>query len=700
MITRRGERPSLTRLLSPRSVAVVGATDKSTMSETVASIFDSDLDAYVVNPKYPTVFGRRTYPSLTAIGRPIDAVFSLLSASATTEVAEEAADTGAGGLVVIASGFAEVGGEGEILQDRLRRAALRGNFPVVGPNGVGYIDVTRGRELTFLPRFERRAGGVSVVAHSGALLEAMAASAHRVGGVGFNLMISAGNEAVTDLADYLEYLVEDEATRVIALALEKIARPESFFDAAAKARQAGKPIVALKLGRSDRGRQIARSHTGTLTGDAWVYEVAFRQAGIISALEVDELIDRLQFLEQLPTEKWSSLRGIGVLTGTGGFAAMTADLVDEESIDVPEIPELTSWVRTLIPGLLRSNPLDATGVILNNLDLWDQIVTAYAQRPELDALIFLSQFAPWDTRSRRFSDSFARTAANSNKPFMLSPLAGQAGAWMEEYRQDVGIAIGNGLRGSLRGLQTMARFVRGRHDAAVKSADSVSPLQQPQGALVGDPQEPMMTFAASMALLASAGVPVAPFELVSAEVDRPTTHLTGPLVVKLADVAHRTEYDAVSIGVNSSALESEVDRLRKIAAANDLPATVVIQPQLFGNGEAFIGLSGSTELGPTVAFGLGGVFIEVFRRIGGRLAPIDQNDADDLVAEFDDLGIIDGFRGSVPWDRRQLTEILIKVSHLVAGGRHWIDTMDVNPLIATSEGLVAVDCVCFVRPEV
>jgi acyl-CoA synthetase (NDP forming) len=694
-----GDRPSLARLLRPESVAVVGATDTSTLSETVASIFDNDVEAYVVNPKYPMVFGRPTHPSLTAIGRPIDAVFSLLSARGTTTLAEEAADTGAGGLVVIASGFAEVGEEGAILQERLRRAAVKGNFPVVGPNGVGYIDVPRGRELTFLPRFERRAGGVSVVTHSGALLEAMAASAHRVGGVGFNLMISAGNEAVTDMADYLDYLVEDDATRVIALALEKIARPESFFAAAAKARRAGKPIVALKLGRSDRGRQITQSHTGTLTGDAWVYEVAFRQAGIISALEVDELIDRLQFLEQLPTERWSALRGIGVLTGTGGFAAMTADLVDEESIDVPEIPELTSWVRGLIPSLLRSNPLDATGVILNNLEIWEQIVTAYSAHPELDALIFLSQFAPWDTRSRRFSDSFATAAVSSSKPFMLSPLAGQAGAWMEEYRQDFGIAVGNGLRGSLRGLQTMSKFVRGRRDAAVKSADSVMRLDRPHGELVGDAEAPMMTFAASMALLGRAGVPVAPFELVSPDVGRPSTSFTGPLVVKLADVAHRTEHKAVVMGVNSAELEAQVDRLREIAVANELPGTVVIQPQLFGHGEAFIGLSGSTELGPMVAFGLGGVFIEVFRRIGGRLAPLDQNDADELVAEFDDLGVIDGFRGRLPWDRRQLTEILIKLSYLVAGGRHWIESMDVNPLVVTKDGLVAVDCVCFVRPE-
>jgi acetate---CoA ligase (ADP-forming) len=692
-------RPSLTRLLSPQSVAVVGGTDTSTLSETVASIFDCDVDAYIVNPKYETVFGQPTYPSLTSIGKPVDAIFSLLSAAGTVPVAEEAADTGAGGLVVVASGFAEVGGEGAKLQERLLQAALRGNFPVVGPNGVGYIDVNRGHELTFLPRFGRRPGGVSVVAHSGALLEAVAASSYRVGGVGFNLMISAGNEAVTDMADYLDYLAEDESTRVIALALEKIRRPDAFFEAAARARRAGKPVVALKLGRSERGRVMTQSHTGTVIGDAWVYDVAFRQAGIATALEVDELVDRLQFFEQLPTEKWSALHGVGVLTGTGGFATMTADLAQEESIDLPEIPELTSWVQDLIPSLLCSNPLDATGVILSNLDIWDQIVTTYSNRPELDALIFLSQFAAWDTRNRRFSDRFAAASANSDKPFFLSPLAGQAGDWMEEYRQDFGIALGNGLRGSLRGLQTMSGFMRSRPDAAVKPPDSVALIDCPLESLVMSDGEPMLTFAASMALLALVGIPVAPYELISPDDESPATSFAGPLVVKLGDVAHRTEHGAVLLGVDPADLPEAVEDLRRIATRDDLPATVVVQPRLDGHGEVFLGLTGASELGPVVAFGLGGIFVEVLRRVGGRLAPLDLEDAAALIAEFDDLGVADGFRGSVPWDRPQLMDILVKAGELVAGGREWINSMDVNPLILTDQGFVAVDCVCFVTSE-
>jgi acyl-CoA synthetase (NDP forming) len=694
-------RPSLRRLLRPESVAVVGATDESTLAQTVASIFEADdVDAFVVNPKHETVFGRSTHPSLTDIGRPIDAVFSLLSAAGTASLAEEAADTGAGGLICVAANFAEVGGEGVVLQDRLRAAAHRGHFPVVGPNGVGYIDVIRNHELTFLPRFERRPGGVSIVAHSGALLEAVAAASHRAGGVGLNLMISAGNEAVTDMADYLEFLVDDENTKVIALALEKIRRPEAFFAAAARARRAGKPIIALKLGRTSRGQVMTQSHTGTITGDAWVYDIAFRQAGIATALEVDELVDRVQFLEQLAREKWSELRGLGVLTGTGGFATMTADLSEEEAIDVPDVAELREFVTGLIPSLVCANPLDATGVILANLDIWDQIVTTYSASPELDAMIFLSQFAPWDTRNRRFSDRFAAAAAQSHKPFLLSPLAGHAGEWMEEYRSDFGIALGNGLRGTLRGLQTMSRFMRGRDDAAVVDPGTVARIERPTGGLIESGDEMMLSFAASMELLASAGIPAAPFHLVALGEPVPVVEFDSPYVVKLAEVAHRTEHGAVLTGVDASGLDQAIARVREIALSDGLPGAVAIQPQIAGHGEAFIGLTGSTELGPMVAFGLGGVFIEVFRRVGGRLAPLGPADADELVEEFDDLGVIAGYRGMRAWDRAQLRDVLVNAGQLVAAGRDWISSMDLNPLIVTESGLVAVDCVCFVARSV
>lgn len=161
----------------------------------------------------------------------------------------------------------------------------------------------------------------------------------------------------------MEYLVDDPATESICLVVEKIKRPGAFFAAAARARAAGKPIVAIKLARTERTQRMARSHTGTLTGDAWVYEQAFRQAGILTAEEIDELADRVQLLEQLPRSQWSPVRGLFVFTGTGGFAAMAGDLAEAEGVDIPEVPRLSEFIGTVVPGATVPNPLDATGFL-------------------------------------------------------------------------------------------------------------------------------------------------------------------------------------------------------------------------------------------------------------------------------------------------------------------------------------------------
>jgi acyl-CoA synthetase (NDP forming) len=695
-----GERPSLERLLRPKSIAIVGATDEAVRARTVASVLDLDVDAFIVNPRRPNVFGRPTVASLSSIGRPVDVVFSLLSAAATVQVAEEAADLGAGGLVVVASGFAEMGGDGEELQRRLAGAAARGGMPVVGPNGVGYINVVGGVELTFLPRFDRRPGGVSVVAHSGALLEAFAAAAWRSGGVGLNLLISAGNEAVTDLADYLDYLVDDPDTTVIVLALEKVRRPEAFFAAAARARRAGKPVFAIKMGRSERSLAMARSHTGTITTNSWVYEIGFRQAGITVAGDVDEVIDRIQFLEQLSPEKWSPVRALAVLTGTGGFASLTVDLAAEESVDVPDVPRLNDWIGEVVPGAQVANPLDATGFVVGQPEIWDRVLAEYASAPEFDAFVYLSQFAEWDLRSKRFSDSFVESFRQAGKPCFVSPLAGHAAQWVDEYREQHGAGVGNGIRGTLRGLAAMGAYVRSRPDAEVRAPASVPPLPRPHAGWVNSEAGPMLSFAAAMELLRSHGIPVAPYHVIAAGADPGSAAVpfAGPYVVKLADVAHRTELGAVLLDVPGEELAAAVDQLRAIAARQSVPADVAVQPRLAGHGEAFVGLAGRSELGPVLTFGMGGTLVEVIGQLGGlggKLAPLAEADARDLISECDRFGIMDGFRGAPAWDRAQLAQLLVAAGQLIAAGRDWIETMDINPLIVTAGGAVAVDAACF-----
>lgn len=690
-------RSALARTVSPQTVAIVGVSETSPWARSVRQSLEADCEVVFVHPKYATLFGQPCFPDLKSVGRAVDVVFSAVSAERTIELIEQAAAAGCGGLVTIAGGFAETGAEGAALQERMRDVALAGGMAVVGPNGVGVINVPRRLGLTMLPPFVGRAGGVSVVAHSGAILGAMVAAANRAGGVGFNLMVSAGNEAVTDMADYLDYLVDDPGTRVIALGIEKIRRPRAFFAAARRAREAGKPIVAIKLGRSARGLRMAASHTGTLTGDAWAYEVAMRQANIQLAHDVDELLDRLQFLEQLPPERWAAVTGLSVLTITGGFATMASDIAADEHIDIPEVARLSEWIGTVVPGATVPNPLDATGFVGSRPDIWETVLSAYKDTPEFDSYIFLSQFADWDEVSgTRLVTPFADMARATHKPCIVSPLAGVAGAWLDRYRE-AGLAVGNGLRGSLRGIQAMAQFVRSDPASFVDDACGVAPLPRPDAPTIAVPEGKMLPFADTMKLLGDAGIPVAPFHLIAGGNDNLTVPFDGPYVVKLADVAHRTEHGAVKVNVVAGDLSSTVAELRRIAATDDLPPLIAVQPMIASAGEAFIGIKGATELGPLVVFGLGGIFVEVLKKIGGRMAPFPEATAFELVDEFTETGLIDGFRGQAPWDRTQLASILVAAGRLAAAGRDWIDSIDINPMLWTGKSYCAVDGLCLLR---
>jgi acyl-CoA synthetase (NDP forming) len=281
-------------------------------------------------------------------------------------------------------------------------------------------------------------------------------------------------------------------------------------------------------------------------------------------------------------------------------------------------------------------------------------------------------------------------------PGVISPLAGHGGRWLEDLRGDNEVGVGNGLRGSLRGLSTMARFMRSRKDARVTPVSDVEEQPRPAAVPVESEIGPILSFADTMALLTSAGVPTARFHVIGSD-ESVRVPFPGPYVVKLADVAHRSDHDAVRLGVDEKELQHTVDELRSLASREHLPRAVAVQEMVAGRGEAFIGVRGSSELGPVLAFGLGGIFVEILKRVSGRMAPLSPADASELVAEFDDLGVLDGVRGQGAWDRAQLEGILVSVGQLAAAGRSWIDTIDINPLMQGPEGLVAVDGLVVLR---
>lgn len=693
-VERPESRSSMDRLLKPTSIAIVGIRDGSQFCDYIAPTLESGIEVFFVNPRHPQVMSRDTVASLTAIGRPIDAVLCVTNAAVTADIAEEAADLDVGGLILVAGGFVESGDEGSALQKRVLDAATRGGMSVVGPNGLGYINVPRRISLTMASDHRRRPGGISVASQSGALLSGIAMAAWERASIGLHMLLSIGNEAVNDVADFVDYMVDDPETTAIGLVIEKIRRPEAFFSAARRALDAGKPIVVLKLARSERTQQMAASHTGSLTGDSWVYDVALAQAGITVAHDPEELIDRLAVLQQLRPDTWSKVENLAVLTFTGGFASMAADIAGDEGVPVPELEDLRPWVVENLPGVTVPNPLDATGL---GSGKWDEILQVYGESDEIDAFLFVHPMSEEDERvGIRFLEAFGRRADEVGKPFVATSCAGAIGSWGRQAIETTNMAAARGPRAAVRGLESMGAFVRRKERAVVAESLSEAWIPRPEAQTLREPEGEMLPFDQTMRLLKEAGIPVAEYFLIGDEESVTTPPFAGPYVVKLADVGHRTEHGAVELGIPADGLDSAVSRMREIARRDSLQPRVAVQPMVEPRGEAFIGIQ-SSELGPMVIFGLGGIFVEVLGRVGGRMAPFDRHEAVELIAEFSDVKVMHGFRGREAWDLDALADVLVAAGQFADRSRDWLESFDINPLIYTDQGFLAVDGLCIIK---
>jgi acyl-CoA synthetase (NDP forming) len=646
-------------------------------------------EVHLVNPKRDRLYGRRVWPSLTAIGQPVDAVLGLVNAVRSVELVEEAAALGCGGVVVAAGGFGEAGAEGVQLQERLVRAAVDGGLAVVGPNCAGFKNVTTGANLFTGGPLDLDAGGVAVVSQSGFLVRSALAAA-RDRQLGVSIAVSSGNEAVCDLADYVAVLAEDPATRVICLVIETVRRPDAFFEAVAAARSTGTSVVALKLGRSSRSRRIVASHTGAIADESWVYDVAFAEHGIVATRDIDHLLDAAQLLAQLgPEQLRRPIERIGIITTSGGVAALAADLADETGAPVPPLAELESWVRERVPGD-TVNPLDLTGFVMTDRALTEELFARYADAVDLLVLAWWTgdQDADW---ASLLLEPFATVAEGHDAVFAVSPIESTSlGSWVGDWRER-GLVFGRGVESLYRAVAAHTRHLtalpeRVRDDVPAGASSPPSLIDTEIGPIVG--------FADAMGLLADVGIAVAPFVTIEEDdaVDpERLTSLGQELAVKLADVPHRTELDAVRVGVAPADVEAEVERLRLIAAHHGAPATVVVQAMVAGRGEAFGGLQCRTGLGPVVLFGRGGTQVETSGGVRGRMLPASADALDALVDETAGEPVFAALRGQAPWPIEPVRAAVASLHELWRRHGAWLDSADLNPLVVTDDALVAVD---------
>lgn len=691
--------PDLTRLLRPRSVAVVGASENQVRSRSaVGALRDTDVELYLVNPNRTTAFGQPTYPSLTAIGTPVDAVLAFVNADRSIQLVREAAGTAAGGVVVNADGFRSIGPDGHPLSARLLHAAGSG-LPLLGPNCNGYIDARRGLRMSGAPLLPILPGPVGLVTHSGGLIASVGAAGHERR-VGFSHLISTGDELCVGIADCIDFLVSDPDTAIIALVVETIRQPAEFYAAIARAHAAGKPVIALKLGRSDRGQAIARSHTGAITSPGWVYDAAFEQLGILTARDLVDLADQLVCFTHLPPRSWSAARGVAVLTTSGGWATMAGDACAAEGVDLPALEELAPALEGRVHTDVL-NPLDMSGGVVGDPQAAHDIVAAYAGCAQVDTVLALWFLDDAGLDMGAGLVGAAKQAAAGGKPVIIASIEdSQLGSAARELPAR-GVAPARGLRAAVRSIAAMGQYVRGREQHAVGAVhygyDPTRTMPSPQPHEVIDSAAgPMLRFDAAMRLLRRFGLPTADYVVV----DPGAVPLRPPdaerYVVKLADVPHRSELGAVRLGVARAELDTVIVAMQDMARALDLPATVVLQPEIEVDGEAFVGIDSGSELGPMVVCAPGGILVELAPDVHGALAPLGGADATALLGPLDRLGVFDGLRGRPRWNRDALTAVVDGVGQLAAAAP-WIASLDINPLVASGDGFQAVDCLCLLR---
>ncbi len=684
---------NLGRLLNPTSVAIVGASEKRNMSNIAAAhLRAAPVTLHLVTPSVPEAYGQPTVASLQDIDGPVDAVLSLVGAERALDVVADAAAIGAGGVVVVASGFAEAGGSGTSLQDELRSRALDAGLPVIGPNCTGFSNVTMGTNCFTGTAVDVRAGGIALVSSSGYLMRsAMVAARER--NLGVRIAISSGNEAVTTLSDYLDYFIADPETSTICVIIEKLREPAEFFELAARARAASKPLIVLKLGRSDRARDIVKSHTGALTGQAWLYDVAFRSSGVMPARNVDDLLDLASVVSQLPRDRWKPVERAAVIGTSGGVAALVSDTIDPDDIELPTLDGLRADLAQHIEGVHVVNPLDLTGLTLARPGAVEAVMGTLVASPEVDAMVACWWISDDDEdRSRTLLDPIAQL--DTTKPIVMTTLErSRVGRWSADV--DIpGVAFCGSIGGAARGLRAMRELLRPLPERTPTTERVPRPTN-----LVDSDLGPIVSFDEAMGLLAAAGVPVAPWWIHHAGLAASSADLDPDIryVVKLADVPHRTELGAVRIGVAHYDLDVVAAELVALAHREDVPDTVVVQAMASGAGEAFIGIQAGTEVGDVVVAGLGGIFVELTRNVVGRMLPVAAADVDEMLDEFGGETVFKGIRGAEPWNRTALADAISAAARFGESAAEWLETMDLNPLIAGPDGAVAVDVLMVVR---
>jgi acyl-CoA synthetase (NDP forming) len=683
----------------PRGVAVIGATPNPLKGGNAILknlLFGYRGGIYPVNPRYREIDGLPCYPSVGAVPGPVDLAIVFVPAQLVPAAVEECAVKGVRGVMVESGGFAETGPKGAELQKALAGIAAGTGIRIWGPNCMGLVDVVHSHIFSFMDPQARQQGfipgDVSLVVQSGMLSATFLVDIMSHATMGVSKVCSVGNKVDVNECDLLEYFLDDPDTRVIGLYLESFADGRRFLDIC---RRSEKPIVVLKGGRSRKGAEAAISHTASLAGNRRIIAGALAQAGIVEANDFKQMMDlcRSLALADPPAERKDR---VAVLTFSGGAGIVSTDFFEEQGLRLADLSEATrTALRELFPAWMPvSDPVDLWPAleshIGDDIDVYGRALEAVLADPGVDA-VFLHTFAG-NSRVRLDLADLARRIRASGKPVFIWQIGRRDHAFaFQQEALSLGIPVFSEIG---RAAECLGAVLRGRPrpepmpESGTMRQDLPAALTNLLASAASGPFDEHI----SKELLRACGVPTVPETIVTGgkQVVAAAARLGYPVVMKgmLPGAIHKTEADLVRLGIpdGPAALRTFAALMERMEERGQ----ILIQKQIRGKVELILGLLRDPQFGPCVMFGLGGVTAELFDDAVFAVAPLTRRDALGLIGRIRGQGMLNGFRGTPPVNREELSRILIALGEIgLAFPR--IREIDINPLICGEEGPIAVD---------
>ncbi|MGI9624849.1 MAG: acetate--CoA ligase family protein [Acidimicrobiales bacterium] len=684
------DRDLLEKFVNPRSVAIIGASANVAGMAGRAWV-NLERTGYggrmhLVNPNRDTIGSHPTYASIADIDDELDAAIILVSAALVPDAVEQCAARGIPAVTVCTAGFSELGEEGAHLQSELAATAAQGGCRLIGPNCTGTLNVADNyvSVATYNITYDHTPGDVTLISHSGGMAVNLFNRAQGRG-VGIRALFTLGNEADIDLAEMVDALVDDEKTQVIALFMERLNDGRRFLVAARRAHGAGKPIVALKVGRSAVGQRSVASHTGALAGEPEVYTGVLRQAGVLEVNSLDELLNVSHLLATVPRPAGPR---VGVFTVSGGESSYFADRATPKGLEFPmPTPSTASRLDELVRFAVPGNPFDATGQVIGDPEYARSVVETFCNDDNFDSLSINTP--TWSTHdAEQLLPSFIAAAEASPKPTVICSWS--AGPMTEDAERLLRNAAVPSFETTDEGVDALAGLTTWHHDM-----DHVGPWEHRKGMHIERPLQagPLDEYR-SKQLLAEAGVPFADEVMVpgGTEVKEAVDRLGGDAVVKLVagGLVHKTELGLVRVGVTVNQVDDLLREFDKAATDHDLAVQGYLVGRRHHGIEMIVGAMADATFGPLVMIGTGGIHAEQEADVRFLAAPASPPEIACALRCLRSWPILAGSRGETP-DIQAFAAIVEQVSSFIDAGRDWVETVDLNPVLVGSSGAVAVD---------